>query len=313
MPLQHSEPNDSKNSKTLLLPKGNLWLFAIRVYQRTMRWRQTPFSVPQSGEDLPLPPEAMLGRSNRSDPDNLSVSEDEIFTVLDLDSPEVQRAKLLQKNLSEAKERMAHGLAIQPEWEPFSSLPLSLRTVQVIRRIEEGITLHAVPSETKTTTRDKTTGRQGDTESVQRGYRNMRLRMEKMLLGRVIWSAESLLVPVSVDQMDEALAMFMGPTHIFQRMRLVVQEKTWQISLWDAPMLPFQEALVEVVGLLPISNFTLNSRTERLILPKMGVELEPWFPGSPEASILSTFREALAPVDGQAQTFWLPYMEDSST
>ena len=141
----------------------------------------------------------------------------------------------------------------------------------------------------------------------------MRLRVEKMLLGRVIWSAETLLVPVSVNHMDEALAMFMGSTHLFQRASLVVKEQAWQISLWDAPMLPFQGALVEVVGLLPISNFELDPGTKGLILPEKGVELEPWFPDSPEASILSTFREALAPVDGRTQTFWLPYMEDSST
>lgn len=308
MPSQPSASSGGKLSQSEIIPR---FVALVRVYSQVMRHRVTPFSVPQSGMDPLIPASGIPQKVDHPDPDSIAVSVATVFTGLDLEDPKVKAAREVLLKVTEAQERMAHGLAIQPEFEPFSSLPVEHRGDRLVRQVKETTTLQPIRSQVTTTKKDTVTGRQSTEVISKSQIRDVRWKTEQLLAGKTVWPAEPLLVMVTTD-IQTFLPTLDAPVFPLTPWRAVRREinpaHPWALERLPGPVIPHQMALVELVGLFSIDQFVIRD-AEFSLHPKIR---ERWMQSDmleAQGRILDLLDAALIPPGGVPQTCWVPGWE----
>ena len=267
MPSPPSASNAAKPSPPNFVP---LFLALVRVYDRVMRQRVTPFSVPQEGMDPLIPLEGIPQTVHHPDPEDMTVAMEKVFMGLDLEDTQVKATREMLLKVHKAQERMAHGLAIQPEYEPFSSLPLEHRGDRLVRHVKETTTLQPIWSQVTTRSTDTFTGQRSPLVTNQSKVRDLRWKADQLLAGKTVWPAELLLVAVKTD-IQAFLPTLDAPVFPLSPWRGVKREggkRLWAMERVPGPIIPHQMAMVELIGLFPTKNFVIKNG-EILLDPKL--------------------------------------------
>ncbi len=305
MPSRPSASNAAKISQKTFDP---LFLALVRVYDRTMRHRVTPFSVPQEGMDPLIPLEEIPQTVHHPDPEDRVISVADVFTDLDLEDPAVKATQEMLLKVEKAQERMAHGLAIQPELEPFSTLPLEHRGDRLVRQVREVISLQPIWSEVTTTSTDTFTGQRSPQVTHQSKVRDLRWKTDQLLAGKTVWPAEPLLVLVTTD-IQTFLPTLDAPVFPLSPYRAVQREggadSPWDLERVPGPVIPHQMAMVELMGLFSMNHFFFENAW-LCLHPKIRKDwLESDMLGA-QRQIMDLLDRALTPPGGLPQTCWVP-------
>lgn len=305
MPSHPSASNAANSSPENIVP---LFMALVRVYDRVMRHRVTPFSVPQEGMDPLIPLEGIPKTVHHPDPEANVVSVESVFTGLDLEDPEVKATRQMLLEVHAAQERMSHGLAIQPEFEPFSTLPLEHRGDRLVRQVKEITVLQPVRSEVVTRKKDTFTGRPSMEVTYQTQIRNMRWKTDQLLAGKTVWPAEPLLVMVTTD-IQTFLQTLEAPVFPLSPWRAVESKggpgKSWDMERVPGPIIPHQMAMVELIGLFSMDIIPFED-AKLSLHPKVRKKwLESDMLGA-QRQIMELLERALTPPGGLPQTCWVP-------
>jgi len=305
MPSRRSASNAAMPSQENIVP---LFLALIRVYDRVMRHRVTPFSVPQEGMDPLIPLEGIPQTVHHPDPEHKVISVEEVFTDLDLKDPAVKATKEMLLKVEKAQERMAHGLAIQPEYEPFSTLPREHRGDRLVRQVKEVISLQPIWSEVTTTSTDTFTGQRSPQVTHQSKIRDLRWKTDQLLAGKTVWPAEPLLVLVTTD-IQTFLQSLEAPVFPLSPWRAVESEggpgKPWDLERVPGPIIPHQMAMVELIGLFSMDILPFEDAKLSLHPAVRKKWLESDMLGA-QRQIMELLDRALTPPGGLPQTCWVP-------
>lgn len=304
MPSPRSASNDETPSQEPITPR---FVALVRVYSRVMRHRATPFSVPQEGMDPMIPASGIPQTVDHADPESIAISAGKVFTGLDLEDPKAKASREAFLMVAKTQERMAHGLAIQPEFEPFSTLPVEHRGDRFVRQVKETFTLQPMKSEVTTTKKDTITGRLSPEVFSKTQIRDMRWKTEQLLAGKTVWPAEPLLVMVTTDIETflptlDATVFPLTPWRAVHRASDPV--RPWSLERLPGPVIPHQAALVELVGLFPPAYF--RGRNGVMFLdPKVRKLWQGSDLFEAQRVILDLLERALTPPGGLPQTCWV--------
>jgi len=294
-----SPPSASKDSGNTKQDEEG-FLALIRIYDRVMRWRATPFSVPQDRDDPLLPSTAVPEERAYPDPEAHSIDQELVFQALDLSDPEVKATQEMTERVQKAQERLRHNLAIQPEFEPYTTIPMAFRGARMVRQVQDITVLEPVSSTTQTRTLNKDTGRFDPTVRIHGQIRNLRWKSERLLAGRVVWPAEPILVRLKTREMlSRLLASLDAPSFPLTPIQWGAKEGDAGIQLVSGTTVPHHGAMVELIHVFPLRLFH-EARGRLMLTPERLEQLRNLHPWKASDGSLDLLQEALDPPGGSS-------------